>query len=147
MRLSEHPEKFHCCRVEWERHALILRHEKQFDSKYRMSYGAFKKLVSILEPDLEQNNAKIIINSCGDLAISPSHILGLMICWCSGSSFHDIHDAGNFSHPTFDQLQKTSYYYATTSGQSPFADEAYSVQRRHTKGFRKLEPRDFWVKL
>jgi hypothetical protein len=106
MRLLERPEKFHHCRVEWERHALILRHEKQFDSKYRMTYGAFKKLVSILEPDLEQNNAKIIINSCGELAISPSHILGLTICWCSGSSFHDIHDAGNFSHPTFDQLQK-----------------------------------------
>jgi hypothetical protein len=103
MRLLERAEKFHHCRVEWERHALIFLHEKQFDSKYRMSNDAFKKLVSILEPALEQNNAKSI-NSCKELAISPSHILGLMICWCNGSSFHDICDAGNFSRPTFFRL-------------------------------------------
>jgi len=83
-----------------ERHALILCNEKQFDSKYRMSNDAFKKLVSILEPALEQNNAKSI-NSCKELAISPSHILGLTIRWCSGSSFHDLRDAGNFSRSTF----------------------------------------------
>jgi len=100
MRLSEHPEKFHYCRVEWERHALILHHEKQFDSKYWMSYNSFKKLVSILQPALEQNNAKSA-NSCGELALSPSHIFGLTIHWCSGSSFHDICDAGDFSCPTF----------------------------------------------
>jgi hypothetical protein len=45
---------------------------------------------------LERNNTKSI-NSCGELAISPSHSLGLTIRWCSGSSFHDIRDAGNFS--------------------------------------------------
>jgi hypothetical protein len=100
MRLSERAEKFYCCQVEWERHALILCNEKQFDSKSQMSYDAFKKLVSILELSLEQNNAKSI-NSCGELAISPSHILGLTIRWCSGSSFHDLRDAGNFSRSTF----------------------------------------------
>ena len=47
MRLLERAEKFHHCRVEWERHALIFLHEKQFDSKYRMSYGSFKKLVEL----------------------------------------------------------------------------------------------------
>jgi hypothetical protein len=49
---------------------------------------------------LEQNNTKSM-NSCGELAICPSHILGLMIHWLSGSSFHDIRDAGNFSRATF----------------------------------------------
>jgi hypothetical protein len=60
-------------------------------------------LVSILQPALEQNNAKSV-NSCGKLAISPSRILGQMIHWCSGSSFHGIRNAGNLSCPTFFQL-------------------------------------------
>ena len=79
---------------------MILCHEKQFDIKYRMSYKSFNELVSILYPALEQNNSKSI-NSCAKPAISAPHILGLTICWLSGSSFHDIHDAGNYSRPTF----------------------------------------------
>jgi hypothetical protein len=97
--LSERETKFHRCRVAWENHALILHHEKQFDSKYRMSYGSFKKLVALLHPALEQNNTKSV-NSCGELAICPSHILGLRIRWLSGSSFHDI----RFSRVTFFRL-------------------------------------------
>jgi hypothetical protein len=45
--LSERETKFHRCQIAWENHALILCHEKQFDSKYRMSYGSFKKLVEL----------------------------------------------------------------------------------------------------
>ena len=103
MRLSERAVKCHHCRFDWENHALILRHEKQFDCKYRMSYESFNKLVSILHPALEQNNSKSM-NSCAEPAISAPHILGLIICWLSGSSFHDIRDAGNFSRPTFFRL-------------------------------------------
>jgi hypothetical protein len=65
-----------------------------------MSYESFTELASILQPALEHNNNKSV-NSCGELAISAPHILGLTIHWCSGSSFHDIRDAGNFSPPTF----------------------------------------------
>jgi hypothetical protein len=60
-----------------------------------MSHESFTKLVSILQPALEQNNNRSI-NSCGELAISAPHIPGLTMQWCSGSSFNDIHDAGNF---------------------------------------------------
>ena len=100
MRLSEQALKCHHCQIDWENHALILRHETQFDCKYRMSYESFTKLVSILHPALEQNDSKSM-NSCAEPAISAPHILGLTIHWLSGSSFHDIHDAGNFSPPTF----------------------------------------------
>jgi hypothetical protein len=96
MWLSERSVKFHCCQIEWGKHALILCHENQFDSKYQMTYESFTKLASILQPALKQNNNKSI-NSCGELVISTPHILGLKICWCSGSSFHDICDVGNFS--------------------------------------------------
>jgi len=96
MRLSEQSVKCHRCKIDWENHALILRHEKQFNCKYRMSYESFNKLVSILHPTLKQNDSKSM-NSCADPAISVPHILGLTICWLSGSSFHDIRDAGNFS--------------------------------------------------
>jgi hypothetical protein len=82
---------------------MMLRHEKQFDCKYRMAYETFMKLVQILSPSLEQNDRKSI-NSCGQPAITPEHILGLTIRWLSGSSFHDIRDAGNFSRPTFFRL-------------------------------------------
>jgi hypothetical protein len=44
------------------------------------------------------------MNSCGQLEICPPHILGLTIRWLSGSSFHDIRDAGNFSRPSFFRL-------------------------------------------
>jgi hypothetical protein len=103
MRLSERAVKCHRSRIDWENHALILRHEKQFDCKYRMSYESFNKLVSTLHPALEQNNSKSM-NSCAEPAISAPHILGLTIRWLSGSSFHDIRDAGNFSRPTFFRL-------------------------------------------
>ncbi len=78
----------------------MLIHEKQFDSKYRMSYESFMRLVTLLEPNLRQDDRKSM-NSCGQLAICPPHILGLTIRWLSGSSFHDIRDAGNFSRPSF----------------------------------------------
>ncbi len=81
----------------------MLRHENQFDKKYRMSYDPFMKLVNLLMPFLEQNDTKSM-NSCGEPAISPLHILGLIIHWLSGSSFHDIRDEGNFSRPTFFRL-------------------------------------------
>jgi hypothetical protein len=68
-----------------------------------MPYESFTKLVSILQPALEQSNNKSV-NSCGQLAISTPHTLGLTIHWCSGSSFHDICDAGNFSCPSFFRL-------------------------------------------
>jgi hypothetical protein len=100
MSLSERAVKCHRSRIDWENHALILRHEKQFDCKYRMSYESFNKLVSILHPALEQNNSKSM-NSCAKPAISAPYILGVKIRWLSGSSFHDIRDAGNFSRPTF----------------------------------------------
>lgn len=95
--------KYHRLRISWEHHATMLVLEKQFDSKYRMSYESFMHLVKLLEPDLQQNDCKSL-NSCGQLAISPPHILGLTVRWLSGSSFHDIRDAGNFSRPTFFRL-------------------------------------------
>ncbi len=96
MRLSERAVKCHHCQIDWENHALILHHEKQFDCKYRMSYESFNKLFSILHLALEQNDSKSM-NSCAEPALSAPHILGLTIPWLSGSSFHDIRDAGNFS--------------------------------------------------
>jgi hypothetical protein len=33
-------------------HATILRHEKQFDVKYQMSYESFMRLAELLEPNL-----------------------------------------------------------------------------------------------
>jgi hypothetical protein len=81
-------------------HATILRHEKQFDVKYQMSYESFMRLAELLESYLAQNNRKSV-NSCGQLAICPRHILGLTIHRLSGSSYHDIRDAGNFSARTF----------------------------------------------
>jgi hypothetical protein len=68
-----------------------------------MSYDSFMKLVNLLMPFLEQNDTKSM-NRCGEPAISPPHILGLTIHWLSGSSFHDITDAGNFSRPIFFRL-------------------------------------------
>ncbi len=65
-------------RIMWEHHALMFRHENQFNSKYRMSYDSFMKLVNLLMPFLEQNDTKSM-NSCGQPAISPPHILGLTI--------------------------------------------------------------------
>jgi hypothetical protein len=103
MRLSEQALKCHCCQIDWDNHALILHHDTQFDCKYRMSYKSFNKLVSILHPALEQNDCKSM-NSCAKPAIFAPHILGQTICWLSGSSFHDICDAGNFSWPTFFHL-------------------------------------------
>jgi len=82
---------------------MILHHEKQFDCMYHMTYETFIKLVQILLPSLEQNDKKSF-SSCGQPAITPAHILGLTIRWLSGSSFHDIRDAGNFSRPTFFRL-------------------------------------------
>jgi len=41
------------------------------------------------------------MNSCADPAISVPHILGLTIRWLSGSSFHDIRDAGIFLNQLF----------------------------------------------
>jgi len=35
-------------------HATILRHEKQFDVKYQMSYESFMRLAELLEPYLAQ---------------------------------------------------------------------------------------------
>ncbi len=78
----------------------MLIHEKQFDSKYRMSYETFMHLVALLEPTLRQDDGKSM-NSCGQPAICPPHILGLSIRWLNGSSFHDIRDAGNFLRPSF----------------------------------------------
>ncbi len=56
----------------------MLRNENQFDSKYRMSYDSFMKLVNLLMPSLEQNDTKSM-NSFGEPAISPPHVLGLTI--------------------------------------------------------------------
>ena len=103
MMLSEREAKVHRSRVAWEDHATILRHEKQFDAKYRMSYESFMKLVELLEPSLCQDDQQSL-RSCGQLSVSPPHILGLTIRWLSAGSFHDIRDAGNFSVSTFFRL-------------------------------------------
>ena len=103
LNLASREAKYHRIRISWENHATMLIHEKQFDSKYRMSYESFMRLVTLLEPNLRQDDRKSM-NSCGQLAICPPHILGLTIRWLSGSSFHDIRDAGNFSRPSFFRL-------------------------------------------
>jgi hypothetical protein len=56
----------------------MLVHKKQFYAKYRMPYPSFMKLVKILEPYLLQSECMGLI-SCGQLPISPGHILGLTI--------------------------------------------------------------------
>ncbi len=89
--------------------ATILRHEKQFKVKYRMSYESFMCLAKFFEPRLAQNNRKSL-NSCGQPAICPPHILGLTIHWLSGGSYHDIRDTGIFSAPTFFYLLKKGLY-------------------------------------
>jgi len=43
----------------------------------------------------------VLIKICHEPAKSSPHILGLTIRWLSGSSINGIHDAGNFSRPTF----------------------------------------------
>jgi len=68
---------------------MMLHHENQFDSKYHMSHISFMKLVDILSPAIKQNDRKSM-NSFGQEAICPLHILGLTLCWLSGSSFHDM---------------------------------------------------------
>jgi hypothetical protein len=103
LNLASREAKYHRLRISWDNHATMLIHEKQFDSKYRMSYESFMHLVTLLEPNLRQDDRKSM-NSCGQLAICPPHILGLTIRWLSGSSFHDIRDAGNFSRPSFFRL-------------------------------------------
>jgi hypothetical protein len=103
--LSEREMKVHRLRVAWDHHATILRHEKQFESKYRMSYESFMKLAKLLEPSLIQSDRQSL-NSCGQLAVCPPHILGLTIRWHSAGCYHDIRDAGNFSVPTFFRLLK-----------------------------------------
>lgn len=107
--LSEREVKCHRLRLAWDHHATILRHEKQFDVKYRMSYESFMHLTKLLEPRLAQSNRKSF-NSCGQAAICPHHILGLTIRWLSGGSYHDIRDTGNFSAPTFFRLLKKGLY-------------------------------------
>ena len=101
--LSERETKYHRARISWDNHALMLVHEQQFDAKYRMPFESFSKLLKILEPQLARSDTMSII-SCGQLPVSPGHILGLTIRWLSGGSFHDIRDAGNFSKPTFYRL-------------------------------------------
>jgi len=105
MIMSEREAKVHRGRISWEYHATILRHEKQFDAKYRMSYESFMSLAALLEPSLLQSD-RHSLSSCGQMAICPPHILGLTIRWLSGGSYHDIRDAGNFSMPTFFRLLK-----------------------------------------
>jgi hypothetical protein len=38
---------------------MMLRHENQFDSKYRMSYDSFMQLVDILSLAIQQNDKKV----------------------------------------------------------------------------------------
>jgi hypothetical protein len=85
--LSEREVKCHCLRLAWDDYTTILRHEKQF------AYESFMCLAELLEPDLAQNNRKSV-NSCGQLAICPQHILGLTILWLSSGSYQEI-----FLHP------------------------------------------------
>ncbi len=80
-----------------------MKHEKQFDSKYRISYESFMHLVTLLEPSLRQDDQKSM-NSCGQPVICPPHMLGLTIWRLSGSSFHDTRDASNFLRPSFFRL-------------------------------------------
>jgi hypothetical protein len=87
--LSERKVKRHRLRVAWEDHATILRHEKQFEAKYRMQYESFMNLAKLLEPNLSQDSSKSL-NSCDQPAICHHHILGLTIRWPSGGSCHDI---------------------------------------------------------
>jgi hypothetical protein len=87
--LSECEVKHHQLRVAWEDHDTILRHEKQFEAKYRMSYKSFMQLAKLLEPNLSQDSSKSL-NSCGQPAICPHHILRLTFRWLSDCSYHDI---------------------------------------------------------
>jgi hypothetical protein len=68
----------------------------KINSKYCMTFDSFLKLVEILSPALQQNGRKKI-NSRGQAAIRPLHILGLTINCLSGSRFHIIRDADNSS--------------------------------------------------
>jgi hypothetical protein len=107
--LLEREVNFHRLQLAWDHHATILKHEKQFDVKYRMSYESFMRLTKLLEPRLAQSNCKSF-NSCGQAAICPHHILGLTIFWLNGGIYNDIRDTGNFSAPTFFRLLKKGLY-------------------------------------
>ena len=87
----------------WEHHSTQLRHEKQFDNKYRMSYESFGVLSKLLERQLWLKPVKAY-NSVGHSIVPPEIIVANTICWLSGGSQHDIRDTGNYSKPSFFRL-------------------------------------------
>ena len=106
--LAEREAKYTRLRTTWEHHSTQLRHEKQFDNKYRMSYESFGVLSKLLERQLWLNPVKAC-NSVGHSSVPPEIIVANTIHWLSGGSQHDICDTGNYSKPSFFRLTRLKH--------------------------------------
>jgi hypothetical protein len=78
--------KWHLERISRQSHVKKLNHEIAFETTYRMSHRAFKKLTSILEIQIAGNYSK-----CGTSeAIIPKIVVAIGLRWLAGGSYIDI---------------------------------------------------------